>query len=302
MKKCAKCGKENIDEAVYCANCGARLEFDSKKPNSSNNSSTPTPALSTLKKHMADDSSFSSYKNNSNASSNTSSDISSSSKNNSNSIPGISQKYDKEQKFKICCCYVPVIIFIVFLGASFIYHDFAESFPTGYEDDFNYLDLDGDGRLSFDEITLVDWNLSDSLLSEYFNEADTNNNGFLKGHEFDIFGDNVKDYHRHSEDSSSSSDEYKYSSSSISSGSSSHGRDYNTGNSKATNSLNNQEFDRSGGYVLTCPYCGSEAVYETGGHYRCAECGRNIYNPDDLELGYWEGYMELISPALLLVT
>ena len=60
--------------------------------------------------------------------------------------------------------------------------------------------------------------------------------------------------------------------------------DYSSGNSKATNSLNNQEFDRSGGYVLTCPYCGSESIYETGGHYRCAECGSNIYDPDDLEL------------------
>ena len=27
MKKCAKCGKENIDKAIYCANCGAEIEY-----------------------------------------------------------------------------------------------------------------------------------------------------------------------------------------------------------------------------------------------------------------------------------
>ena len=42
-------------------------------------------------------------------------------------------------------------------------------------------------------------------------------------------------------------------------------------------------------------------LYETGGHYRCAECGSNIYNPDDLELGYWEGYMELLAPVSLTI-
>ena len=34
------------------------------------------------------------------------------------------------------------------------------------------------------------------------------------------------------------------------------------------------------------------AAYETGGYYRCAECGNSIYSPDELELGYWDGYME----------
>ena len=53
--------------------------------------------------------------------------------------------------------------------------------------------------------------------------------------------------------------------------------------------------------IEVCPYCGSESVYETGGHYRCAECGSNIYSPDDLELGYWEGYMELLAPVSLTI-
>ena len=74
------------------------------------------------------------------------------------------------------------------------------------------------------------------------------------------------------------------------------GRDYSSGNSKATNSLNKLESDRNEGYVLTCPYCGSESIYEINGYYRCAECGNSIYDPDDLELGYAEGYMEMLVP------
>ena len=45
-----------------------------------------------------------------------------------------------------------------------------------------------------------------------------------------------------------------------------------------------------------CPYCGSESIYEIDGYYRCAECGNSIYDPDDLELGYVEGYMEMLVP------
>jgi DNA-directed RNA polymerase subunit RPC12/RpoP len=47
----------------------------------------------------------------------------------------------------------------------------------------------------------------------------------------------------------------------------------------------------------TCPYCGSEAIYESGSGYRCAECGHYISNPDDLNLNYEEGYYELILPS-----
>ena len=61
MKKCAKCGKENIDKAIYCANCGSRLDSIPKTSQSSNVSSTPTPALDALKNHIDKDSSSSSF-------------------------------------------------------------------------------------------------------------------------------------------------------------------------------------------------------------------------------------------------
>lgn len=264
MKKCVHCGKENVDEAIFCADCGAKL--------GTYNSSTSSSASTT------DNSLNYSFNQTSN------------------------QANNKEpNKLKVCCCYVPIVLFVLFLAAALIYAGFAESFGTYYPDDFNYLDSNADGKVTFEEITEVNWiYLDNSTLKRFFEGADLNHNGYLKGHEFDLFGDDVVSYGESSEDTSSSNDNYKYSSSSSSS-SSTHGRDYSSGSSKYTNSLNNHEYDRSEGYVLTCPYCGSESVYETGGHYRCAECGSNIYNPDDLELGYWEGYMELLAPVSLTI-
>lgn len=265
MKKCVQCGKENVDEAIYCADCGTKLSTVYNSSNSSSASKTDNSL-------------------------------------NSSSNQATNQANNEgPDKLKIFCCYVPIALFVLFLLAALIYAGFAESFGTYYADDFNYLDSNSDGKLTFDEITEVNWiYLDNSTLKRFFDGADLNHNGYLKGHEFDFFGDDVKRYAEPSEDTSSNNDEYKYSSSSSSS-SSSGGRDYSSGNSKATNSLNNKEFDRSGGYVLTCPYCGSESVYETGGYYRCAECGSNIYSPDELELGYWDGYMELLAPVSLTI-
>ena len=100
--------------------------------------------------------------------------------------------------------------------AALIYAGFAESFGTHYPDDFNYLDSNADGKVTFDEITEVNWiNLDNSTLKRFFDGADLNHNGYLKGHEFDFFGDDVVRYAEPSEDTSSSNDKYKYSSTSI---------------------------------------------------------------------------------------
>ena len=133
--------------------------------------------------------------------------------------------------------------------------------------------------------------MSDSSISSYFNEADKNNNGYLIGHEFDDFYSDVKPYSS-SSSSSSSSNSHKYSSSSSSS---SNSHKYSSSSSSSSSS----DYDSSSdGYVLTCPYCGSEAIYESGSYYKCADCGSIIHNPDDLELNYQEGYMDLLAPIV----
>lgn len=270
MKKCSKCGRENIDEAIYCANCGERLDSISKSIQSSNTSSTPTPALNTLKNHIENDSSSSSGLN-------------------------TSQFDNQPNKWKICCCYVPIVLFVLLLIFSLILNAYPESFSTTYEGDFKYLDLNGDGKLSFEEARQLDSYMEDSEIKPYFLEADTNNNGYLIGYEFDDFRRGVRysDSSSYSSSSSSSSNSHSYSSSSSSNSNS---------KSYSSSSSSYDDYDSSSeGYVLTCPYCGSEAIYETGGYYKCAECGSSIYDPDDLELGYQEGYMEILAPISLTI-
>lgn len=273
MKKCAKCGKENIDKAIYCANCGAKLDV------SSNVSTSSSGGLN-------------------------SGSASKSSSNQSNA----SQKSGKDSfNFKTCCCYVPAVLLIIFLIVGMIMNVYPESFPTTYEEDFGYLDINGDGRLSFDEARQYDPYMEDKEMKPYFLEADKNSNGYLIGYEFDSFRSDVRYsdssiYSTSSSSSSSDDDKYKYSSSSSSSSSSNKHKhsSSSSGTNKYVNELNDMEFDNNPeGYVLTCPYCGSEAIYETGGYYKCAECGSSIYDPDDLELAYTDGYMDLLAPISL---
>lgn len=304
MKKCVHCGKENIDEAIYCANCGLKIDSSSKSNlesnlnlNSNSNSNT-----------SSDSNSVSSSDSSSNSSSDSSSysNTISSKTNSSNSQANHSSNTKPKggaSKLRLYCCFVPIALLIIFLAVALIYYESAESFPIIYGHDYKVLDLDGDGRLSFDEASQLDLSIPNDKMTKYFNEADTNNNGFLKGHEFELFYDDVNNYDEVYGDSSSNSDKYKYSSSSSSS-KSKNSRSYssNSGNNKYVNNLNDQEYDSSSeGYVLTCPYCGSEAIYETGGYYKCAECGHSIYDPDDLELAYSEGYMDLLVPVSLTI-
>ena len=288
MKKCVHCGKENIDEAIYCANCGLKIDSSSKSKLESNLNSNSNSNTSSDSNSVSSSNTISSKTNSSNSQVNQST--------NTKPKGGAS-------KLRLYCCFVPIILLIIFLAMALIYYESAENFPIIYGHDYKVLDLDGDGRLSFDEASQLDLSIPNDKMTKYFNEADTNNNGFLKGHEFELFYDNVNNYDKVYGDSSSDNGKYKYSSSSSSS-KSKNSRSYssNSGNNKYVNNLNNQEYDSSSeGYVLTCPYCGSEAIYETGGHYKCAECGHSIYDPDDLELAYSEGYMDLLVPVSLTI-
>lgn len=269
MKKCSKCGKENVDEAIYCSNCGLKLDSIS------------------ISKHAFEDAS-----------------------NNDDSKQdhaNFDERFKQMSGFKrlsITCFSSFLVALVIYLIAFAILgiplDSYTEQTETSYADFSNY-DLNGDGGISFDEIREYDsvsgssYVVPQSEIQAMFESSDKNHNGLLKGAEFDNYIRKFNDYMDELERKAKSEQSSK------SSSSSSGGRDYSSGSSKATNSLNNQEYDRSEGYVLTCPYCGSESVYESGGYYRCAECGSSIYNPDDLELGYWEGYMELLAPISLTI-
>ena len=291
---CPKCGKTNVKDAKFCHSCGASLNS-----NSSSSSSTIKNDFSSSDKKsassFADKNISGSAKSNSSSNKNSSSDSTNKTNSNSNKVNSSSVSSDSKTNetgkkdhsvWKFCCCYVPVILFVFVLIIAMLMQAFPENFDTSYDYEFQQLDMDGDGRLSFLEARQLDPTMSDAEIEPYFNQADKNNNGYIIGYEFDSFLSDVKPY------SSSSSDDYSSSSSS-----SSNSHKYSSSSSSSSSSSDYDDYDYSSdGYVLTCPYCGSEAIYESGNYYQCADCGNTIYNPDDLELNYQEGYMDLLVP------
>ncbi len=194
-----------------------------------------------------------------------------------------------------CCAVYLVLMIITLLGHAILgipLDSFTEESPTKYID-FADLDIDGDGGLSFDEVRYYNHNseftISDSELYSIFERCDKNGNGLLIGGEYDYYVISVKnhlsDLKSQKEKAQREAEERaRKSSSSSSSSSSSH-----------SSSSNYDSYDGA----ETCPNCGSEAIYSSGNGYRCAECGYSIYNPDDLNLNYEEGYYELTLPSFI---
>lgn len=198
------------------------------------------------------------------------------------------------RKAIVGCCAVWIILMIIsILGHAILgipMDSYTEETNTRYKD-FNDLDLNGDGGLSFDEVRDYDHNsefsISKANLEEIFDKCDKNSNGLLIGAEYDNYVYRVKDFlndlRKQKEKAQREAGE----------------------NAKSSSSSSNSNYNpfplRSGGSdgdgAETCPYCGSESIYDSGNGYRCAECGNYISNPDDLNLNYEEGYYELTLPS-----
>lgn len=209
MKKCSSCGHGNIDETAFCGNCGAKLVSISDV---SKNNSNISNIFNSSSSSSSSNSSGASSSSNSNSNANTVHD-------NSSSKYANTQINDQKTKkrpsgLRLWCCYVPIVLFVLFMVTALIYYGAAESFPIVYGYDYDFLDLDGDGRLSFDEASQLDFRVPNEEVIRCFNDADTNHNGYLKGHEFELFSDNMEHYDHSSSYDSSDSDKYKYSSSS----------------------------------------------------------------------------------------
>ena len=272
MKKCAECGHENIDDAKFCGECGLELDSassSSKKEDSNSNSKKEDSTPSNSKK---EDSSVKSIISNIR-------------------FDGYRRAYNKSPACFVCCI-IPILIFAMFVMADDV-HDFikeshAEDYNTNYPEEFNNLDINKDGKLEFNEVNNIVSHTPQEKLYDIFEKSDKNDNGYLIAYEYDIFRAKARGNYYEAEYRKSLEEQEKKRNASKNSASSYKG----SSNNKHSHDLNNQEFDRSEGYVLTCPYCGSEAIYETGGYYKCADCGSSIYSADDLELAYGEGQME----------
>ena len=194
-----------------------------------------------------------------------------------------------------CCAVYLVLMIITLLGHAILgipLDSFTEEAPNDYKD-FDQLDLNGDGGLSFDELKYYDHDseisVSEQDLYNIFERCDKNDNGLLKGGEYNNYVISVKNHlkdlkNKREQAQREAQERARKSSSSSSSSSSSHS------SSSSYDSYDGAE---------TCPNCGSEAIYSSGNGYRCAECGYSIYNPDDLNLNYEEGYYELTLPSFI---
>lgn len=106
----------------------------------------------------------------------------------------------------------------VFLGVPF--SSYVEEAETKNLIDFNAIDMDSDGALSFDEADGYAPDIDYSHLSEFFDEADKNDNGLLKGGEFDWYLYKIDKYYKDLEKQKKAKEDAarensKYSSSSI---------------------------------------------------------------------------------------
>lgn len=197
-------------------------------------------------------------------------------------------------KIVVGCCAVWIVLMILSLIGHLVlgipYDSYTEDTATRYND-FTQLDMDGDGGLSFDEVKSYNKNskysISQNDLYEMFVYCDKNNNGLLIGGEYDRYVLKVKSFINDLENKEKNAQREAQERAKNSSSSSSNSNPFPLRSSSSND----------GDGAETCPYCGSEAVYESGGVYRCGECGRTISNPDDLYLNYEEGYYELSLPS-----
>ena len=194
-----------------------------------------------------------------------------------------------------CCAVYLILMIITLLGHAILgipLDSYTEESATKYKD-FEVLDLDGNGGLSFDEVNDYDHNseyyISQSELENIFDRCDKNDNGYLIGAEYDNYVYSVKSYIK---DLKQQEEKAKREAQEKAKSSSSSSSNYNPFALRSGSS-------GDGDGAETCPFCGSEGIYESGGVYKCGDCGRTIYNPDDLNLNYEEGYYELILPSVI---
>lgn len=294
MKKCSKCDAENKDSAKFCHNCGARLDknpynLDSKTPEYGSTTGVKSPSIDSFYEHSANsgNSADSTNSTGSNGSGSSSGSTSSSGYENSSSrIGDFKEQFNSMGKFKkiiVCCCAVYLVLMVLAL-LSHAFFGIPLEFYTEEEDskyDFSDIDLNGDGALDFEEVSSYFTTVPRSELSSIFDRADKNDNGLIKGAEYDNLVLKIEDYFENLEKAKNAEKSNKDSSSSASSSSSS-------------SISSHSSSDYSGDGFETCPYCGSEAVYYSGDTIKCQECGRTISNPDDLDLNYYEGNYLLV--------
>lgn len=187
-----------------------------------------------------------------------------------------------------------VAVFVFFVASAWIGHIFfgmplefyTEGDATYHLSQFNKLDLDGDGNLTFYEVKGLASDISQDNLSGIFDAADKNNNGVLKGSEFDGYLQFIDKYYK--ELGKQQKAERKNSAQQKSSSSS---------------SSSNPSFQDEGHEI--CPVCGGNQFTEFYNsqygemNWQCDYCGEIFRSDDEFYIDYWESNgIKCILPAL----
>ena len=147
----------------------------------------------------------------------------------------------------------------IFLGVPF--DSLSEEAESSYLVDFNVIDMDCDGALTFDEADGYAPEIDHEKLSEFFDEADKNHNGVLKGGEFDGYVYKIKQHSKELEKQKKDDEQAA--------------KEKKSSSSSSIHTVN----------LGKCPSCGSDECYiyeyfDELGHpyYECTVCGYRAYD------------------------
>lgn len=187
-----------------------------------------------------------------------------------------------------------IAVFVFLVASAWIGHIFfgmpLESYTEGdatyRQSQFDSLDIDGDGALSFYEVESLASDIPYGDLSDIFDATDKNDNGVLKGAEFDGYIHRIDKYYKDLEKQQKSKSENSAQQKSSSSSSSSHP------------SFQDEEHE-------ICPICGGDQFSEFYNaqygemNWKCDYCGEIFRSDDEFYYDYWESNgIKCILPVL----
>ena len=168
-----------------------------------------------------------------------------------------------------------IAVFVFLVACGWIGHIFfgmpLESYTEGdatyQQSQFDNLDTDGDGALSFNEVRILASDIPYGNLSNIFDSADKNDNNVLKGAEFDGYLYHIDKYHKDFKKQQKAEEEKAAQQ-----------------KSSSSSSRSNPIFEDEGHEI--CPICGGDEFTEFYNplygemNWECDDCGE-IFHSDD---------------------
>ena len=183
-----------------------------------------------------------------------------------------------------------IAVFVFLVAIAWIGHllfgmpleSFTEGDATYSQSQFDSLDTDNDGALSFYEVENLASDIPYDNLTYIFDEADKNDNGFLRGAEFDGYLYRIDKYYKDLEKQKKAEAQRA---------------------SQQKSSSSNPLFEDIGHEI--CPVCGGDEFTEFYNpeygemNWQCDYCGEIYRSDDEFYIDYWQSNgIKSILPAV----